>query len=143
MKTASFCLLVAIQCLIFPFKKNEISLFFLFPIIKTYSFLQNYSPACPFTYFRETCSDFAHVTVVSTPNTTCLGTFISEQFALVRASCLPPAGTVPSSIRLVAAKTAQSIGASAVFIHPDFQRSGSAEPSVMDLAVLKLNGSVR
>lgn len=104
------------------------------------SYEQKGADTCPFTYFRETCSDFAHVVLVSTANTTCLGTFIREQFALVKASCLPP-NAEPTSIRLQA-KTPQPVTVAAVSIHPDFQRASSGGRSTMDLAVLKFNGSV-
>ncbi|XP_055618485.1 phenoloxidase-activating factor 3-like [Toxorhynchites rutilus septentrionalis] len=109
------------------------------------SYEQKGLDTCPFTYFRETCTDFAHAVTIETfdENNTpkiCLGTFISEQFILTTASCIP--SDHPKNIRLNA-KIAENVTVSSIYLHPDYklsQRNGSDENN---LALLKLNADLR
>ncbi|XP_058813865.1 venom prothrombin activator porpharin-D-like [Topomyia yanbarensis] len=100
---------------------------------------------CPFTYFRESCADFAHVIViepsVNTDNGSsaiCLGTIISEQFVLTTASCVP---TKHENLKLDA-KIAEDIAIDSIYLHPDYKLSPDQGPSLNNLAIIKLNSSL-
>ncbi|XP_029713307.1 uncharacterized protein LOC115257625 [Aedes albopictus] len=99
--------------------------------------------SCPITYYRETCTDYAHIVLIkkfgeieSWEDPLCLGAFISERFVLTKASCIRPNGA--AELKLYSANNLhEELFLASVHHHPDF---GLAEGN--DLAVLKLNASV-
>lgn len=99
--------------------------------------------SCPYTYYKETCTDYAHIVLIEktgksskSQDSYCLGAFISERYVLTTASCIHPNG--PSELKLRSANNVHDeLFLTSVHNHPDF---GLAEGN--DLALLKLNSSV-
>ncbi|XP_062536497.1 CLIP domain-containing serine protease C9-like [Armigeres subalbatus] len=99
--------------------------------------------SCPFTYYIETCTDYAHMVLIDIPSkndkphdTPCIGAFISEKFILTSASCI--GSSEPNELKLYAASNPnEALFVSSVHSHPDYNL---AEGN--DLAVLKLNSTI-
>ncbi|XP_058467785.1 uncharacterized protein LOC131440486 [Malaya genurostris] len=100
---------------------------------------------CPFTYFQESCTDFAHVVIIepsvkndNDSHAVCIGTLISEQFILTTASCV---STKKSGTLVLQIKTDEDIAVDSIYLHPDYKLSEDQGPSINDLAIVKLNSS--
>ncbi|XP_053698811.1 uncharacterized protein LOC128745760 [Sabethes cyaneus] len=111
------------------------------------SYEQKGLDVCPFTYFKESCSDFAHIvilkpsfnsmnSIVNVSDLHCLGTLIRENYVLTTASC------VQSKNITVLANTAESITVDSVYLHPDYKLLSDQNTTENNLAILRLNTSL-
>ncbi|XP_055523960.1 uncharacterized protein LOC129717804 [Wyeomyia smithii] len=107
------------------------------------SYEQKGLDVCPFTYFKESCSDFAHIVLIkpsimanTAENETdqfCLGTLISENYVLTTASCVHSEGIT------VLANRNDDIIVASTYMHPDYKLLPEQGMSENNLAIIRLN----
>ncbi|XP_055585029.1 phenoloxidase-activating factor 3-like [Uranotaenia lowii] len=111
-----------------------------------FSYEQKGLDTCPFTYFRQSCNDFAHVVTIETssgadsatqPTTFCIGVIFNEQFVLTKANCVPITDDKMHNIKL-RTHGDESIAVRSVHRHPDYRSSDFSH----NIALLKLNNTL-